>query len=68
MALDREIILTEEFRHALTLLADGRHMFLTGKAGTGKSTLIRHFMENTDRNVVVVAPSGIAELNVDEVP
>lgn len=65
MALDREIILTEEFRHALTLLADGRHMFLTGKAGTGKSTLIRHFMANTDRNVVVVAPTGIAALNVD---
>jgi len=61
----REFVLTDEFRRALTLLADGRHMFLTGKAGTGKSTLIRHFMANTDRNVVVVAPTGIAALNVD---
>jgi ATP-dependent exoDNAse (exonuclease V) alpha subunit len=60
-----EIVLTEEFRHALALLAAGDHVFLTGKAGTGKSTLIRHFMAETDRNVVVVAPTGIAALNVD---
>ncbi|MGZ5391147.1 MAG: AAA family ATPase [Mycobacterium sp.] len=65
LPVKREIVLTDEFRHALTLLAEGRHMFLTGKAGTGKSTLIRHFMAGTDRNVVVVAPTGIAALNVD---
>lgn len=59
------IVLTDEFRHALDLLAGGRHLFLTGKAGTGKSTLIRRFMADTDRNVVVVAPTGIAALNVD---
>lgn len=62
---EREIVLTDEFRHALALLGDGKHMFLTGKAGTGKSTLIRTFMANTDRNVVVVAPTGIAALNVN---
>ena len=61
----REIVLTEEFRQALALLAGGKHLFLTGKAGTGKSTLIRRFMAETDRNVVVVAPTGIAALNVD---
>jgi hypothetical protein len=62
---EREIVLTEEFQHALALLAEGQHLFLTGKAGTGKSTLIRCFMAETDRNVVVVAPTGIAALNVD---
>lgn len=62
---NREIVLTEEFQHALTLLAEGEHLFLTGKAGTGKSTLIRRFMAESDRNVVVVAPTGIAALNVD---
>lgn len=61
----REIVLTDEFKHALGLLAEGEHLFLTGKAGTGKSTLIRRFMAETDRNVVVVAPTGIAALNVD---
>ena len=60
-----EIVLTDEFRNALALLADGKHLFLTGKAGTGKSTLIRRFMAETDRNVVVVAPTGIAALNVN---
>lgn len=59
------IVLTDEFRTALDLLAAGRSMFLTGKAGTGKSTLIRRFMTETDRTVVVVAPTGIAALNVD---
>ncbi|WP_199254150.1 AAA family ATPase [Mycolicibacterium mengxianglii] len=61
----REVILTDEFRAALELLGGHQHLFLTGKAGTGKSTLIRRFMAETDRNVVVVAPTGIAALNVD---
>ncbi|HEY6649357.1 MAG TPA: AAA family ATPase [Mycobacterium sp.] len=64
-AYSEGLVLTDEFRHALELLAGGRHVFLTGKAGTGKSTLIRQFMAQTDRAVVVVAPTGIAALNVD---
>lgn len=60
----REFVLTDEFRDAMELLAGGRHLFLTGKAGTGKSTLIRRFMSQTDRTVVVAAPTGIAALNV----
>jgi len=59
------LVLTEEFTHALGLLRSGSNLFLTGKAGTGKSTLIRHFMASTQRNVVVAAPTGIAALNVD---
>ncbi|GAA2179599.1 AAA family ATPase [Brooklawnia cerclae] len=60
-----EIVLTEEFRRALAILDAGGNLFLTGKAGTGKSTLIRHYMANTSRRVVVAAPTGIAALNVD---
>jgi hypothetical protein len=59
------IVLTDEFEAALTHLNAGGHLLLTGKAGTGKSTLIRHFMDGTDRNVVVAAPTGIAALNVN---
>jgi ATP-dependent DNA helicase PIF1 len=61
----RGIVRTAEFTRALELLASGSHLFLTGKAGTGKSTLVRTFMAETDRTVMVVAPTGIAALNVD---
>ncbi|WP_026977290.1 helix-turn-helix domain-containing protein [Flavobacterium tegetincola] len=40
-----------------------RSVFLTGKAGTGKTTLLRKILETTHKNVVVVAPTGIAALN-----
>jgi len=40
-----------------------RHIFLTGKAGTGKTTLLKQILEQTHKHVVVVAPTGIAALN-----
>lgn len=39
-------------------------LFITGKAGTGKSTLLRHFVANTKKTCVVLAPTGIAAINV----
>lgn len=38
-------------------------VFLTGRAGTGKTTLLREIIQSTHKNVVVVAPTGIAALN-----
>lgn len=38
-------------------------IFLTGKAGTGKTTLLRQIISTTHKNTVVVAPTGIAALN-----
>lgn len=40
-----------------------RHLFLTGKAGTGKTTLLRQIIATTHKNVVVAAPTGIAALH-----
>ena len=40
-----------------------RSVFLTGKAGTGKTTLLKKILDTTHKNVVVVAPTGIAALN-----
>lgn len=40
-------------------------LFVTGRAGTGKSTLLRRFRREADKKIAVVAPTGIAALNVD---
>src|SRR5690606_35010399 len=39
------------------------HIFLTGKAGTGKTTFLRNLALRTHKNFVIVAPTGIAALN-----
>lgn len=40
-----------------------RHLFLTGKAGTGKTTFLKYIKETTKKNTVVVAPTGVAAIN-----
>ncbi len=40
-----------------------RSIFLTGKAGTGKTTFLRHLVKTTHKQTVIVAPTGIAALN-----
>jgi hypothetical protein len=40
-----------------------RHIFLTGKAGTGKTTFLKYIRENTRKKAVVVAPTGVAAIN-----
>lgn len=39
------------------------NLFLTGNAGTGKTTLLRHIVQHTFKNCIVAAPTGIAALN-----
>lgn len=57
--------LTDEFKKSLELLENTSHnIFITGKAGTGKSTLIQYFRSHTKKSVVVVAPTGISAYNV----
>lgn len=58
------IEINEQFQQALDLLNDGSSVFITGKAGTGKSTLLRHYLAGTDRATVVAAPTGIAAVNI----
>lgn len=41
-----------------------KSMFITGRAGTGKSYLLNFFVANSRKNVVVVAPTGVAAINV----
>jgi hypothetical protein len=40
-----------------------QHIFLTGKAGTGKTTFLKYIQANTQKSAVVVAPTGVAAIN-----
>jgi hypothetical protein len=53
-----EFDLAEQF-----VLHTRKHCFVTGKAGTGKTTLLKRLVERTRKNVVVVAPTGVAAVN-----
>jgi len=54
----------KEFQDALNLIQYTRQsVFLTGKAGTGKSTFLKYICQNTKKKHVVLAPTGIAAIN-----
>lgn len=54
----------EEFKKALQIVNfTRRSLFLTGKAGTGKSTFLRYICQHTKKKHVVLAPTGIAAIN-----
>ncbi|MBI2915881.1 MAG: AAA family ATPase [Elusimicrobia bacterium] len=53
-----------QFQKALNGIESRKNLFITGKAGTGKSTLLNYFRGHTQRKVVVLAPTGVAALNV----
>lgn len=55
---------------AFDTLVDGRNVFLTGDAGTGKSYVLQNYLKHCKKNgldVLVTAPTGIAALNIDGV-
>jgi hypothetical protein len=41
----------------------GQHIFLTGKAGTGKTTFLKKLKENSPKRMIIVAPTGVAAIN-----
>src|ERR1051325_3646333 len=53
-----QLHLAEQF-----VLHTAKHIFLTGKAGTGKTTLLKKIAERTTKNFVIVAPTGVAAIN-----
>lgn len=55
----------KEFRQALKIIKESNQsLFLTGKAGTGKSTFLKYICEHVQKKHVVLAPTGIAAINV----
>lgn len=64
--LPDNIVITEEFELAFELMENTiKSAYITGKAGTGKSTLLTYFRQKTKKNVIVLAPTGIAAINVE---
>jgi len=59
------IEINPEFRRALDVMEHtGKSIFITGRAGTGKSTLLTYFCNATRKRVAVLAPTGVAALNI----
>src|SRR5450432_3502521 len=59
---------TDDSNAVFKLAADfvnntSRHIFLTGKAGTGKTTFLKYIKEQTHKRAVVIAPTGVAAIN-----
>jgi len=60
------ITLSKEQQKIVNLIEKSReHIFYTGKAGTGKSAVLRHLVAHTKKRIVVAASTGIAALNVN---
>ena len=59
------IELNDQFKQALDMMEHtSRSVFITGRAGTGKSTLLNYFRDTTGKSIAVLAPTGVAALNV----
>jgi len=61
----KDIILGEEQQAVYEIMnASRNNIFVTGKAGTGKSVLLKYFVSNTSKKVIVLAPTGVAAMRV----
>ncbi len=57
--------INDQFQKALDYMENTHEIvYIAGRAGTGKSTLLNIFRQNTEKNIVVLAPTGVAALNV----
>src|SRR3989344_5843855 len=55
----------EQFRKAIDMMENTtKNVFVTGKAGTGKSTLLDYFRKTTKKKIAVLAPTGVAAVNI----
>jgi ATP-dependent DNA helicase PIF1 len=65
VAIPDDFELTPDFAHAFDVMErTAQPVYITGNAGTGKSTLLQYFKEKTAKKIVVLAPTGVAAINV----
>ena len=63
--LPQDLDLNDEFKSAFNSMEKtADHLFITGKAGTGKSTLLKYFKIYTGKKIVILAPTGVAAVNI----
>jgi ATP-dependent exoDNAse (exonuclease V) alpha subunit len=63
--MQQDIIITDEMQQAASIVVDKQsHLFITGKAGTGKTVTLNYLLSLLkDKNVIVAAPTGVAAVN-----
>lgn len=71
ISLPDDFVLTDEFKEAFYIMNTPKSsdnyaqcIYITGKAGTGKSTLLQYFKQTSKKKVIILAPTGIAAINV----
>ncbi len=63
--MEQSLDISAEFQQAFDLFENSKsHLFITGKAGSGKSTWLDYCCRKSAKNIVVLAPTGVAALNV----
>ena len=63
---DSQSTRNNELRNAWDFVENtGRSIFLTGKAGTGKTTFLKTVVERSRKRLIVVAPTGVAAINAE---
>ncbi|WCC44021.1 AAA family ATPase [Tenacibaculum finnmarkense] len=61
LKLDKDNI---QFNNATEFIQQTNELlYLTGKAGTGKTTFLKHIKKITEKNTVILAPTGVAAIN-----
>ena len=62
---NKDINITDEFQNAFNLIENtSENVFITGKAGSGKSTFINIIRKNSNKKIAVLSPTGLSAINV----
>ena len=65
LVLPKNFEISAEMQTAINAVSAGKSIFITGRAGTGKSTLLTYLREEVLKDTfIVVAPTGVAAINV----